>query len=557
MNPFLRDTWPFLLVWALYIVGAGWVMLAGYGRELTGWRHPGRPSRVHMLLFQIHTGRNIDTRRTYGDEARLKRAVGVLNRATPEGQLIYFHPWQRWQRILRNNLIVLGFLTAIAGMMADTQGTLRWLTIAACTGIGYLIFKLVRHVRRVHAARNPVTYRPKNHKPITKGKKAQQVMQYDELTLNSTPVLDMPKPTLTSEVPISVVAGLLAEQMGCSSAEMQRRLTLGTDAGQVVLPDRFAALIKQREPIQEIITAHTDGRVSFRWLTTVNPRVLTWKPVVSGLPVKALFRDYLSAIQACRPGEFAVGPDEDKKVYIASHNGDRPWHCTSAGSGTGKSTRFLVKAAQIAHNDPEADIYCVDTKQISFEHLHNIPGIHIFDNPQSDMRSIWNVFYEVEGIMRDRYKAVREGRMTMDDFNNIWMLVDEGNDLQGNFKSYWNRRLKKAGDASAPPIWGEAVAPLLRLGRQAKVRGEWMLQDVTDKALGGESLKMAFSEFAMADWKKSQWDRIIGPPCPPCIAGPGKIMMVRGTSQTWVQGFIDDPEYLRQYAMANRKERAA
>jgi hypothetical protein len=547
----------FFIAYATYIIIACWVMLAGYMRELTGWHYAGRPGRMHVLLFQLHTGRHINTARTYGDDRRLNRTAASTNKATPEGQIVYWHPWKRWQRCIRNNVIVFVVISAVVGLFVDTPAALSAITVAIVFLILLGISTAIHAARKRIMAKRPVRdAQPKTKPAMAATRKAKNVMAGDATTIGTTanPVAES-RPTLTSDVPITVVAGLLADAMGCSSAELQSRLTLTSTNGQVRLPDRFAALEKQRDPVEEIIRAHTEGRVAFSWKTTTNPRMLVWKPVTTGLPAQVLFRDYQPLVDACKPGVFAVGLTENKTVYYADHNGDTPWHCTSAGSGTGKSTRFLVKAAQAAHNDPTSDIYCIDTKQISFVHLHGIPGIYVFDDPQGDMPGIWNVFYTLEGIMRDRYAAVREGRMTLDQFNNMWVFVDEGNDLSGHLKAYWNKRLKKSGDASQPVIWGEAIGPLLRLGRQAKIRGEFMLQDVTDRALGGESLKMAFSVFGMADWKKSQWDRIVGPPAPPVIRGPGKIMMVRGTSQDWVQGFWDDPEYLRAYALENRRGR--
>ena len=67
------------------------------------------------------------------------------------------------------------------------------------------------------------------------------------------------------------------------------------------------------------------------------------------------------------------------------------------GSGCGKSTKFPVKVAQIAHKDPLAEIQCFDTKQVSFEPLHGIPGIHVHDNPVTEMDKRWTGLYSIAG----------------------------------------------------------------------------------------------------------------------------------------------------------------
>src|SRR5262249_3461506 len=163
------------------------------------------------------------------------------------------------------------------------------------------------------------------------------------------------------------------------------------------------------------------------------------------------------------------------------HNGDTPWHLRSAGPGSGKSTGFFVKAVQICHRDPMADLYCIDTKQVSFEDMHGIPGVHIYNDPEAHMGDIWRVFFVIEGLMRDRYTALREHRATLDDFNDIWLLVDEGNDLANQLKLFYQQNMKKSSDPAQPNIWPDAIAPIINLGRQVKIRGEWMFQNMTDR----------------------------------------------------------------------------
>jgi hypothetical protein len=545
--------WVFVVIFGLYALWLLWTIGFGYAHEITGWRHPGRPSRMHRLLFQIHTGLHLDSKRTFGDEAHLKKAAGNTNRATPEGLAVYWTPTKRWHRALRNNAIVAAWLSAWAGMAIDPGLTIKCIVELILTVILCSILWGIHRARQRHRRKHPIG------KPaLTMSNKAKAVFSHDENTVDSKPRLVVTdQPQLESEVPTGVLSTLLADTMGASPAEVERGLKLSPDRGELKLPDRFSAVNRLREPVEEVILAHTEGKVRFRWSTTTNPRMLTWVPVVSGLPKTATFREYVAAIEGLPRGKFAVGIDEDKQVYATSHAGDTPWHLRAADSGTGKSTGFLVKAAQICHNDPDADLYCIDTKQVSFEHLRNIPGVQVYDDPESHMDDIWNVFYEIEHILRQRYTAVREGRARPEDFNDIWLLVDEGNDLSGNLKSYYKKYIMKPGETVTPPIWSEAIAPILRLGRQANIRGEMMFQDVTDRALGGESLKMAFGVYGMSISKKGQWDRIVGPPAPAFQTGPGRICMVQGSSQTWVQGFYDEPEWLREYALANRRGRAA
>jgi hypothetical protein len=534
---------PFPVWYGLYFLVAFWHITNGYGQEYLGWRHPGRPGKIHTILYRFHTGLHIHPDRSYGDESYRSRAVG--SRGT-----IYWHPHGRLFRFIRNNLAVFAVLTVAASMVSWPKETVVVITVAVISGFCGLIFLGVSKARKRAARRRPVSW-----PALAQTQRAKAVLQADATTVGARPKLEIEARPQLDGVPAATLAPLLAAQMDCSTAEVLNRLSLSPDGARLILADAFPALQRTRDIIEEIISSHNKGKVKFAWTTTEAPRTLVWSPIVEHiLPTSVRFRDYLDKIQALGPREFGVGVEADRSMYVSTHNGDAgPWHCRFAGSGTGKSMGFLVKAAQVAHADPAADLYCVDTKQVSFEHLRDIPGIHVYDNPQSEMDKIWGVFYELCGIMRDRYTALREGRLTIADLNDIWVFGDEGNDLGGFLKSYYRNVIK--GTAASPVIWGEAIGPLFRLGRQARMFGEFMFQDLTDKAMGNESLKMAFSVFGAAGFLPGQFTRTIGNPAPECLEGPGKILMCRSNKRTWVQGFFDDPNWLHEYALANRKGR--
>ena len=131
---------------------------------------------------------------------------------------------------------------------------------------------------------------------------------------------------------------LIASRMGVSAAEIMSRLRMSPESGSLVLPDTYAALLKERESVQEVIEAHAGRRVRISWKTTETPRVLEWFPiVVPVLPTMVRFRDYLDQIERLGARETGLGVRADKSMYIQSHNGDLPWWCRFMGSGTGKS----------------------------------------------------------------------------------------------------------------------------------------------------------------------------------------------------------------------------
>lgn len=365
--------------------------------------------------------------------------------------------------------------------------------------------------------------------------------------------------------PLAVAAEAIIDPGGSLGTRRGSMIEMGPDwltrktgpLGVMTLPDRFHANEGERTALENLISARLPVPVRFTWQTRKMPqqvRIIAAPP----LPKMVLFRDHLEAIEALEPGVFAVGLDANGDLYTESHNGDTPWTARSMGSGTGKSAGFAVKAAQIAHKDPAARIVCVDTKQVSFAPLRGIQNIEIYDDP-FDMASMYQVFYRLAGEMRDRYGRLKADPAAIDDMEDIWLLVDEGNDLAVQLQAYWQRDLREsAKDPKTPPVWLEAIGPLVWQGRQVKIRGTFALQNFMEKYVGGINLRPAFPVIGMAGYKPSQWRTIVGTtPVPALQTGPGRICMVRGSGERWVQSLYDDPAYLRAYTEANRQMTAA
>lgn len=543
---FVFENWLYLVFLGLYYVVALMVILEGYTKELFSTH---RASRVHRVLWQFHTGEHIHAHRTY--ERGGRKVAGTARVATPEGKTIIWNRHSRPQRAIRNNgIIILGW-GVVWGMLFHTRETVTLVTVCLTVGAMSLAALAVWHGRKKLAGRPS---RPIKVKVLAHSGEAVPVVD-DDLHVAGGEVLSA-KPQLDGGVPLKVMALLLAEPLGISAAETERLLTLTPERGELRLPDSFAAVDKQRDAVEAVVRAQTSSTLAFTWATSHTPRMATWIPVKTELPRMVSFSDYWPQMQRLRPGEFGVGVDVQGHMYVTSHNEDTPWHQRCAGAGSGKSTGFQIKLTQICIRDPAADVYCVDTKQVSFQNFHGIPGVHVYDDPLGDMAGIWNVFYDLADIMDERYKLIRTHQARKEDFNDIWVLIDEGNDLAGQLKMFYVRKMKKSGDPSQPPIWPDAIGRLFYLGREVHIRGEAMFQNVTDRVLGGVSLRDAFGVTGMAAYKKNQWNRIIGTtPVPECRMGPGRIMMVNGTDQTWVQGFYAEPDELRELCLAGRKDR--
>jgi hypothetical protein len=352
--------------------------------------------------------------------------------------------------------------------------------------------------------------------------------------------------------PLAVAAEAIIDPDGSLGTRLGSMITMERDwqtikrgpIGKMIVPDDFHANEGQRTQLEALISSRLPVPVKFRWQTVKSPFSVTIL-ASPAMPRTVPFRRYVDQLEALGPDEFGVGVDGDGEVYVADHGGDTPWHARCAGSGTGKSTGFQIKTAQILHKDPDAEVHAFDTKQISFEPLRGVPRLTIYN----DMADIWSAWYRLAGIMDQRYRDMKADPTAIDRMNNIWIEVDEGNDMAVQLVGHYRANVRQPGEPNQPPIWLEAIAPILWKGRQVKIRGEFMLQNMLERYLGGLSLRPSFGVIGMAGYKPNQWKTIIGTtPVPKLQTGPGRICMVRGAEETWVQGFFDLPDFIRDYA---------
>ena len=275
---------PFIVWFSLYTISAFWYVVNGYGQEYMGWRHAGRPGKIHKILVRFHTGAHLHPDRSYGDEIGRSRLTGSRG-------AVYYVGSKRWQRAIRNNAAIFAILVFLSCMVSWPANTLRVLTVSVMLGLALWAYFLVRKARRRAARRRPVS-RP----AVAQTKRAKAVLGADATTVGTRPKLEIETSPVLNGVPAATLAPLLAAPMDCSSAEVINRLSLTPDEGKVVLPDAFPALQKARDTVEEIIASHNKGKVRFAWTTTEAPRTLIWNPVVEHvLPTAVRFRDYLGA----------------------------------------------------------------------------------------------------------------------------------------------------------------------------------------------------------------------------------------------------------------------
>ena len=329
------------------------------------------------------------------------------------------------------------------------------------------------------------------------------------------------------------------------------KITRG-ELGRINFPDRFHANDGQKEAVNKLVTARFPIPVAVEWHERAHP---IYAAIVAAPPLlnKIYFRDKLADIEACGMGEYIAGYDNFGDPYIVSHMGDSPHHAYSMGSGAGKSVRLRTYAAQLLGKDNTTQLTGFDTKRVSLACLRGIPGVTLYTDPKH-MEDMWNGWYLLKEEMDRRYVEYEKDPASVESFPYHYIVLEEGNDFSVQIKGFYMHELREKGGENHPPIWYEAIAPLLWQGREVRMFVIAVLQDFKERFFGNMSLRTSFGTVGMAKFKPGQWRTIIGTtPVPELQTGQGRLCIVEGQSEKWIQGLYDDETYLREYAMRYRK----
>src|SRR5207344_1735879 len=140
--------------------------------------------RIHHVVFNFHTGLPVQ-RKSHGDERKLRKAASDTRRATPDGLMVYYHPWPRWARALRNNLIIVAWLMSSCGMAIAPADTVRAMTLFFLVLLALWVWRFVARKRAKYRQAHPVS------KPVfTRTAKAKLVLRSDEATVGETAKLE-------------------------------------------------------------------------------------------------------------------------------------------------------------------------------------------------------------------------------------------------------------------------------------------------------------------------------------------------------------------------------
>lgn len=265
--------------------------------------------------------------------------------------------------------------------------------------------------------------------------------------------------------------------------------------------------------------------------------------------------DIQEAIANCKRGEIVIGKDAFGRIIIQKMGaGETPHWALSVGTGGGKSAFCQMVIAQlIAHG---YYILVADVKRVSVTIFKGLEGVYIYNDPMNpqDMRAGLDWFKEEISAR----SAIAEVDHTAE-FPGILALIEEANEFADISREWWDDNRKTRADEDGPadrasdPVWG-TVASGARLGRHVYGNILGVFQDLRDQAMGGKGMRNLFRLKLMGNYSVNTWKNVIGTtPVPESIDEAGRMMVVEGNSQFWVQTLYGKPEELRAWALQARE----
>ncbi|MER8237429.1 hypothetical protein [Streptomyces sp. NPDC094049] len=304
------------------------------------------------------------------------------------------------------------------------------------------------------------------------------------------------------------------------------------------LPGTFRGTEIDRQNLTALINSRIPGEWVGRFTLTRDPAtaVYTHKPPPRPAPPEPQCPDAVDLLDprvreilaALGPDEFYLGQDEFDRPVIQKMTDEQAHWALSVGSGGGKSAFLQWLAIQMLMK--RGTIIGIDPKMVSLTPLIGVPGIHVYGDPRApkDMRS---TLQWIEQVVAARNYEKKRGTRT--DFEPLYVFLEECNHLADILKEEYSAT-KESGASAGDPIWRDAVAPVLRLGREVNVHIIAVFQDFKDTQFGGVSLVPLFPLKIMGSYSERQWKRIMGTttPMPTIQKKAGRMVLTLDTGET-------------------------
>lgn len=356
---------------------------------------------------------------------------------------------------------------------------------------------------------------------------------------------------------VSPMAHALAEVLQVSGAEAATMIQLVPNYAKVrdgslgkinlpvklaVTPDELAGIghiVKTRLPVDVELSPRLMGRSPHIALTAVPP-----------LPSLVPVADWLPQIEALGPRKYIAGIKRSGEPLIAAFGGDEPHHGFGWSSGRGKSTMLKSILGQTLGNEPGAEAYVMDPKDLSLQSMAGVPGITWFGG-SGDIPGMWSGFTAARKEMQARYERMKADPTY--EPPSLYVIGEEMNSLAVMSSIAW-RQMKEKGDPATPPFWAEDVAPILWRGRQANVFMIVVAQSLQERFLGGLNLRPSLGTLSLAGYKVSQWKTAVGTfPVPKVQKGRGRHITIVAEDEIWSQSLYGTDQEYRDLAMRGRR----
>ncbi|MGW3377846.1 pRL2-11 [Streptomyces hydrogenans] len=306
--------------------------------------------------------------------------------------------------------------------------------------------------------------------------------------------------------------------------------------------DQVAELVMQKLALQN---------ASFSWrLAGRDPHLIVKKkdrpPTSLGLDDHGV-RDLLASVPESAP---LIGLGAGKKKVSVDLDHESPHVLISAGTGGGKSTILRTIACQFLHNGAQAHI--LDFKRISHTWARGIPGVNY-------CRDIADIHDALIALGAEGHRRIRLAEQLGDDVlasdpdlvgpRNV-ILLEEINATMAQLRRYWERTRTSDDPKTSPAI--DALAEILFMGRQVRLRVLLVAQSATARALGGPEMRENFSTRILVRYTMNAWKMLVPEvtPAPKPTRHPGRVQVVLGGTARETQVLNLSEAEARAWAMA-------
>lgn len=376
---------------------------------------------------------------------------------------------------------------------------------------------------------------------------------------------------------LNPIAKSLAVQLRLSPHAVRRLLHIDpeniTDEGEVgylELPPEITPGDDQKSSVERIIDAHLPVDIEMDWKMQQAPKLGV---IRAGLrpPAEVPWDETVTAMRNAAYGDIIIGKDRYKQAYAANfiHLDDPHW-AFSVNTKRGKSNFLGLVCVQVLHQDPMAQVICIDPKRSSLiDFLGSpvpgpglkplLPGVTMANDP-TRVEDMWNAVSSMRKLLEDRSRQAERDRSKK--FPVALLVIDELNMFQEITDDAWaayraeNYRRPKEDQEDLPkecPVWAD-IRAILRTGRFVACHEIALAQDFRDAAIGGKGARNYFGLRGMGGYHPNQWKYFVGTtPVPVQQRGMGRWIFTQGEDQAWVQITKCDPDKAYAWAAHGRE----